>query len=162
MTCVPNSDSEQCTRSRLGWVHQVHTLTQAARTSHAHCAQAGRVEALSWACARLYRGLWPAVSWPRPGECRCSPCSEPPCTVSWRAAALYRGPLPPSLACHNTVCCIVTQLKKKLGSSPFHIFLHFFSHSSYWKTTKKIFIFFFSKNQINLLKFIFFFLFYTL
>ena len=26
MNSVPNSDSEQCTESRLGWVHRVHTL----------------------------------------------------------------------------------------------------------------------------------------
>ena len=28
MNSVPNSDSEQCTELKLGWVHQVHTLTQ--------------------------------------------------------------------------------------------------------------------------------------
>ena len=57
MNSVPNSDSKQCPESKLGWVHQVNTLAQLARTGRAHCAQA-----VSWACARPYRGLKPAVS----------------------------------------------------------------------------------------------------
>ena len=39
----PKSDSEQYTESKLSWVHQVHTLTQAARPGRVPCAQAGRV-----------------------------------------------------------------------------------------------------------------------
>ena len=41
MNSVPNSDSKQCTESKLGWVHQVHTLAYPARTGRAHCAHAG-------------------------------------------------------------------------------------------------------------------------
>ena len=66
MNSVPNSDSEQCTESKLGWIHQMHTLAQPGRTGHAHYAQAGCVAAMSWAYARPYRGLWSAVlqTWP--------------------------------------------------------------------------------------------------
>ena len=38
MNSVRDSDSEQCTESKLGWVHHVHTLTQAARPGRAHSA----------------------------------------------------------------------------------------------------------------------------
>ena len=34
--CPPNSDSELYTESKLGQVHQVHTLAQLARTGRAH------------------------------------------------------------------------------------------------------------------------------
>ena len=63
MNNVPNSDSEQCTESKLGWVHQVHTLTQAARTAPRPCAQR-RVAGLAWPCRRP----GPAVSWPLLGR----------------------------------------------------------------------------------------------
>ena len=46
MNSVPNSDSELCTESKLGWVQQVHNLAQLARTSCKHYAQAGRVVGL--------------------------------------------------------------------------------------------------------------------
>ena len=83
-----------------------------------HYAQASSVATVLWACARLYRGLWPAVSWPcrRPGlQCRkhgrtpcrrapervaaCrvaapAPCLEPPYAVSWHAAVLYSSVVP--------------------------------------------------------------------
>ena len=61
MNNVPNSDSEQCTESKLGWVHQVHTLTQAARTAPRPCAQR-RVAGLAWPCRRP--GLAVSQAWP--------------------------------------------------------------------------------------------------
>ena len=58
MNSVPNSDSEQCTESRLGQVHNVHTpMAQAVHW-------AGRV--LAHQTPR--RGLPPGVSWPSPGH----------------------------------------------------------------------------------------------
>ena len=66
MNSVPNSDSEQCPKSILGWVHRVHTQrTQAAGPLRAHCAKAGRVV-----------GLCPAVS------CRGSVVGLAECAVS--------------------------------------------------------------------------------
>ena len=56
MNIVLNSDSEQCTESKLGWVHQVRTLAQAARPLRTHCAQAARK-------ASCHDARW-VVSWP--------------------------------------------------------------------------------------------------
>ena len=41
MNSVLNSDSEQCTESRLGWVHRVHTLNPG-------CAPTARTQPVSW------------------------------------------------------------------------------------------------------------------
>ena len=96
---------KQCTKSRLSWVHQVHTLAQPVHTSRAHCAKAGRVTscgrpcrrprrpyrghvagptlAILWLCvAVLMRALLRAVS--RTILSRKVPCHAPP--------ASYRGP----------------------------------------------------------------------
>ena len=45
MNSVPNSDSEQCTETKLNCLHQVHTLAQPA------CALC-RVAGLAWPCLR--------------------------------------------------------------------------------------------------------------
>ena len=52
-----------------------------------------------------------AISWPHPAV------SWPVSAVSWMGPGLSMRAFapPPSLACHNTVCCIVTQTKKKIG-----------------------------------------------
>ena len=82
--------------------------------------------------------------------------------VSWLyrgRARPYHGRVLPShvcllrALCHDTVYCIVTQHKEKMGSSPFqpplHLFLSFFHSfffsfcSTYWKTTKIILFYFF-------------------
>ena len=206
---VLNSDSEQCTESKLSRVHQVHTLAQPARALlpgwPCRCRVMGLCPAISWLVAgRVVAVLqaWPRVPCHRAPACvvvrhfaslptlyhgallscivaQCRPIgtqSHPfshdtnlciaillptagtarlvarahgriagRLVVSWPSSGhivaeqwLYCGllrrvvarpcALPPSLACHNTVCCIVTQTKKKrrLGSSPFHVFLHFF------------------------------------
>ena len=81
---VPNSDSEQCTESKLGWVHQVHTLAQPTRTSRAHCAQAGLV-VVRTGQARPCRNAHPAVSCAVP----CSPCRRAPEHAAVRIVAPY-------------------------------------------------------------------------
>ena len=97
--------------------------------------------AVSWHAAVLYSSTVPSYRDPKsppqprykylyrdpaPLSPHCAPCCtrarpdrKPPgrivayYAVSWRAPALPCL-LPPSLACHNTVCCIVTQIKKKI------------------------------------------------
>ena len=96
-------------------------------------AQAMRALALpyaphaGWPCRGLYRG--PTMS-----------CRGRGLAVSWPLQ------LCPATLCHDTIHCIVTHM----GSSPsscllsfFFFTSFFFSYSKYWKTTKKIYIFFF-------------------
>ena len=63
---VPNSDSEQCTESKLGWVHKGAHLTDpgcahgaprphALRLDHPHCSQAVRALRRVVACKVSYR-----------------------------------------------------------------------------------------------------------
>ena len=59
MNSASNSDSEQCTESKLSLVYSAHTLTQSASTLRTHCAQAGTqyefglcVMAVSWRVER--------------------------------------------------------------------------------------------------------------
>ena len=74
-----NSDSELCTESRLGQVHNVHTpMAQAA-------CWAGRVMAHQVPCRRPL----PTVSWPSSRSCRSSHRScRRPC---WPCRVLYLG-----------------------------------------------------------------------
>ena len=62
----PNSDSEQCTESKLGWVHQVHTLNPACSPRPTVSQPvAVRVAACGRSCRRLRRpcrSLWSVVS----------------------------------------------------------------------------------------------------
>ena len=106
-----NSDSEQCTKSKLGWVHQMHTLAQPARTGHAHCAQASHVAAVSWSCRGPVPGRIVACgrSCRKPGR----PCRRPgPCLA--RTARLIT--CLPGCVVH----CIATQSRvaTSLSSSP--------------------------------------------
>ena len=128
MNSVPNSDSEQCTESKLGWVHRVHTQrTLAARTvgpGHTHCAQTERIaprprphRVVLWRAVCRIASPAPdlsqapsAVSWP----CRCTH-SHAGSAVSWcirrRVVAYLATRLaakPPS--CHDTIVCIMTLL----------------------------------------------------
>ena len=86
---------KQCTESKTGWVHQVHTLPNLG----AHCAVSqawpGRV-----AGGRPYRRAHAPLHAP----CAVSQCFPQPCRVciSTQPAA---KPLP---SCHDTIDCIVT------------------------------------------------------
>ena len=103
---VQNSDSEQCTESKLGWVHQVHTLAQAARTaprpavSQLCCGMQGAVSQAQHrpyrghvaACTRaLLRSVLQQDAAVSPGMSRHTPTAKP---------------LP---SCHDTIVCIVTR-----------------------------------------------------
>ena len=88
-------------------------------TSHVACAL-GRVARAALCVARAL-GRIVAVSWP------------------------YHGPLAarPAQLCHDTICCIVTQHKLKMGNSPFQsplrkffffLISFFFPLFTYWKT----------------------------
>ena len=138
MNSVPNSDSKQCTESRLGWVQRVHTLTQAV---HTLCV--GPV--VSWhtrrcvvvvsrcTLGRVTRCTARVVS-PRPHASCCAQCRcpsgriagllrrivAPPAPYRSRVATqgcpstmiqnLYRGspPVAKPPSCHDTPNCIVT------------------------------------------------------
>ena len=76
MNSAPNSDSKQSPKSKLSWVHRVHTQwTLAVRTLRPGRPCRGRVVAHVAACARPYRGppfvvsrASPVVSWRMPGR----------------------------------------------------------------------------------------------
>ena len=138
---VPNSDSEQCIESRLGWVHRVHTLNP----SCAHAARwASRVVAHQATCRRPP----PTASWPSSRSCRSAHrlCRRPghaSCrhalahaaarsivvsSVVSRASWPYRGtgptmsqhyiatqPVAKPSSCHDTTDCIVTHLSGQVA-----------------------------------------------
>ena len=105
MNSVPNSDSEQCTESKLSRVHNAPTLGPACAHTRMHSAKAGRValcRGAHWprvvALPRPCRSLWPTVSWP----CRRR--------VAARTRALARCVAAPlshdtSLYCNPAPCC---------------------------------------------------------
>ena len=66
---------KQCTESRLGWVHRVHTLNPSC-TPTARALRLGRAHNVHWAPCR---GVHWAVSWPppRPYRGRARPCRCP-------------------------------------------------------------------------------------
>ena len=79
--------------------------------------------------------------------------SQPCCAPQHAPARSYHGLV--LLLCHNTICCIVTKAGKWAVAHPvarkpfsFSFFSFFFTHfffsfcSTYWKTTKNIYIFF--------------------
>ena len=77
-----NSDSEQCTKSKLGCVHQVHTLNPAC--THRPCALRP-----GWPCRGSVMSLCPAVSWlvaSRVAGLAGRPCRKP----SRSCRSLYR------------------------------------------------------------------------
>ena len=170
MNSVPNSDSEQCTESKLSRVHNAPTLGPAC--AHAACL-AGRVVVHQAPCRRPGPAMYQrtpdrvarcasnAVS-PRPRVRCCAYRSSlrrivalPPAvshlsldTSCWP----YRGPCCASvpLACHDIIYCIVTQ-GWKMGSSPSSFLaLFFFSTSfcsTYWKATNFFFFSFSSRTK---------------
>ena len=108
-----NSDSKQCTESKPGRVHRVHTQrTLVAHTLRTHCAQAVRTTPC--------RGAQGAVSWPCPAVSQVVSCRV---TVS--RPTVSQPPPPPPFAtqnfCHDTTlvartphrvaghCCVVLQ-----------------------------------------------------
>ena len=123
MNSVPNSDSEQCPESKLGWVHRVHILGPGC--AHApHWAY--RVVASQAPCHRPP----PTVSWTSSRLCRSAHrscrrschalCRAPVCATARRVASssamsrasrLYRGACP-AMSQH----CIATQLAARLSS----------------------------------------------
>ena len=76
MNSVQNNDPEQCTESKLGWVHQVNTLTQAAHPLRVHSSR--------WAPCRC----------PLPGCIMVEPgcVTARKLTLAHRVAALCRAP----------------------------------------------------------------------
>ena len=136
MNNVSNNDSEQCTESKLGWVHRVHTQwTLAGRTLRAHSAQAGRVAtcrgrtsavsqhvvgrvvAVSQACRYAHASLSKlpsvtiqvciAISYlPRAVSHACPAVSQP--LHDRVVACLATKPSSQASSCHNITNCIVT------------------------------------------------------
>ena len=106
-----NSDKEQCTESKLGWVHQVHTLTQPTCTSRAYCSRPavsrscpGPVPCRIVACGRSCRR--PGQPCRRPGQ----PCRRPghPCHRPGQPCRrLYRDTPSTKAMCARRVtrCC---------------------------------------------------------
>ena len=101
MNNVLNSDSE-CPESKLGRVHQVHTLAQPVLTGRPHYAQAGRVAVVSWRARCRIAGPPPAVSQACPvvsqrlhGHVVACPATQPNSQTS---------------SCHDIIACIVTRL----------------------------------------------------
>ena len=94
MNIVQNSDSEQCTESKQGWVHQVHTPAQPARIGREPYAQAGRVAPCR---GRVAGPLGRIVA-----------MSQHAAVVSPRVSrhSPTAKPLP---SCHDTIICIVTR-----------------------------------------------------
>ena len=104
MNSVQNSDSKQCTESRLGWVHRVHTLNLGcapiARWAGRVVAHRGCIMAPLSAVSRLC----PAISWP----ChRAHVRAGTPCRSSLRSRykKLYRDPSPCRSPC-SARCCV--------------------------------------------------------
>ena len=95
MNSVPNSDSEQCTESRLGQVHSVHTpMAQATRTLRAELAMSWHTRRRVAGLLRSYRGLPLGCFVARTGHVSC--CAA--CCVAARPHALPRVVSQASLA----------------------------------------------------------------
>ena len=129
MNSVLNSDSKQCTESRLGWVHRVHTqLTLATRAqlpSRAHGAvlwrALGRIVALSRLCRRHILQCRCAHAH-AVAQCRSSPRSRykivsqhkplphphcEPCSVRYRGCRSFPGRVACTIGC--IAACLVIQ-----------------------------------------------------
>ena len=112
MNSVSNSDSEQCTESKLSRVHQVHTQqTLATRTQCPGCTHSTVLQASS----ALSRAR-PTVTWPCPAVSRPPPGAlRPTCLLSLLCACL--GCCVPAqstvcllrLLCACSVCCVPAQ-----------------------------------------------------
>ena len=92
MNSGPNSDSEQCTESKLSWVHQVHTQkTLAARAQRPSCAH-GAVSWRALGCIVVVPGRVTPPSW-----------HAQACVPAQAAMCLLR------LLCACSGCCVPTQ-----------------------------------------------------
>ena len=127
MNNVPNSDSEQCTESRLGQVHRVHTQ----RTLAARMVCLGRARTApcrGTQCAVLQAQHRPCCR--RVAQCRvparpCRGCLATPsvqaerCIVTHKAAPsaaiqfVSQLSLASPRSCHDTNDCIVTHLSSQ-------------------------------------------------
>ena len=104
MNSVPNNDSKQCTESKLGWVHRVHTLNpscapQAVRKAPCRGARWGRprltFDRRCRACARRCRACArPCRACTRPCRACARPCHCPHARASTpcRNTVLRAGP----------------------------------------------------------------------
>ena len=123
-----NRDPKQCTGSKTGWVHQVHSLSQPARPGaprpRARRSCRGHALAMSWPCGRPCHSLaWPCrrprrpcrgrvpragitMSWPRS---RHSACLMLPPWSQYTTVYCDTTPQQPGPSCHDTIMCIVTQ-----------------------------------------------------
>ena len=110
MNSDPNSDSEQCTESRLGWVHRVHTMnpscaptTRALRRGCSHSVVSQLPSVTIQNCIATQA---PASHALRACHARCRACREQP-PASYRSlGALYHDPKSP--LSHDTMFCIAT------------------------------------------------------
>ena len=120
MNSVPNSDSEQRTESKLGWVHQVHTLAQPARTGHAHCAVSWCALGCIVAHMGPFRDPLPIMSQESPvvslrARARWWAVSQRGCRIAGRVAT---HPSSQASAYHDTTDCIVTHSPAARPLSP--------------------------------------------
>ena len=187
---VSNSDSEQCTGSRPSRVHSAPTLGLAcAHTAPA----LRRVAGLAWSCRRpdlvvsqAWPGLVTAHAWPCRALCSAHRVAPPPhalpCVsqphVPYRGASAGRvapvsryNPAVKPTSSHDTIYCITTHSPssqalvpgKWVVAHPTARKIFFFICSTYWKTTKKIFLFFsFSSRTKSIPQNLFYFIFSAL
>ena len=115
---------KQCTMSKLGWVHQVHTLNP----SCVPIAPRPRARRRVVVRVELYHGAHETVSWPPPGRvagvpCRVAErthallCAVSQATLSYRSTGpavsqhcIATRPAAKPSSCHDTSDCIVTCL----------------------------------------------------
>ena len=107
MNSVPNSDSEQCTESKLGWVHQMNTLNPS-------CAQRPRALHPCWPCRGRVVGLCPTLSWLVAGRVTAWPLprmhSVPSQAPPWPCRARYRECRSIPAPCHRALLSRIAAL----------------------------------------------------
>ena len=99
-----NSDSKQCTESKLGRVHRVHTQ----RTLAPHALRLGRVHsAVSWSCPAMSQRARCRVVAPSSHDTKVVLQLEPcrvPCSACRSALVSYCGALLRSIATPGALC----------------------------------------------------------
>ena len=124
MNSVSNSDSKQCTESKLGWVHRMHTLNP-------NCAPTARALRPGRARTTPCRGVQCAMSQAQHRLCRKPPRSYHGCVAARTRALLCLVSRPcccriagrvathlnsQAFACHDKTDCIVTRSLTRLPS----------------------------------------------